>query len=304
MRLVQNTLPTFTLAQFSVIGLFIFIMTMTFLRLSDVKNALSALTTQSVPAINQASKLTSEVQTLVTLTAQLSQSESKSYQRLISQQIKTSLLRLNSPAFKLKTNDKFLFRQLNALSQEIEELNNLIAYRMQIEDEFNAAIEQLLNLVLSTSVAFEHHSMLSEKRNNAANLFLQVAQIRQQTRIHKLRLLEETIEYEISQVRNGKGNSIEQIRELEKIEQMLLGKNGLVNKKIEVLRVTGRARGRGNFVRNLVEDLARSIDIQTDKISNQTLNEGKEATQLVEEHIRLALISAFIAILFSFGFIY
>ncbi|MBO1254838.1 diguanylate cyclase [Alteromonas sp. 5E99-2] len=306
MRLVQNTLSTFTLAQFSVIGLFIFIMTMTFLRLADVKNALSTLTTQSVPAINQASKLTSEVQNLVTLTAQLSQSQSKSFQRLVSQQIKTSLLSLNSPAFKLETNDKFLFIQLNALSQEIEELNNLIAYRMRIEDEFDAAIEQLLNLILSTSVAFEHHPILPEKRNNAANLFLQVAQIRQQTRIHKLRLLEETIEYEISQVRNGKGkgNNIEQIRELEKIEQMLLGDNGLVNKKIEVLRVTGRARGRGNFVRNLVEDLARNIEIQTDKISIQTLNEGKEATRLVEEHIQLALISAFIAILISFAFIY
>lgn len=297
----RNTLPIFILSQFSVVGLFIFIMILALARLEDVRDALTSLSIDSVPNLNKASIITKEIQHLVALTTNLTFSNDEPSRRIVKQNIQESLNRLNSPSLQIETQDDFLFTQLNVLSQELEELNSLIVTRIQIDNEVTRKTSELFDLIASLALS----NAMQDKNTALLNkLLISAAQVEQQQRLHILRQLEETISIEITKSKESVDKNSTLLESINNIEVLLLSDDGLINKKIEALRISGRAKGRGNFVRNLVEDVARSIEIETEIISRNTLEDSQKATRRVYEQTQITIVTAIVVIVMSFFVVY
>lgn len=302
MKIFHNTLPIFSLAQFSLVGLFIFIMVITIQRFTEVGEALIELTTHSVPTINQSSKLTAKIQTLVTLTSQLTFSNTDSNRRLIITEIDATFDTLNNPLFHGQVTDEFFSIQLSVLQKEMQELNTLIVDKIAIEKRLNRQTKHLIDYMTDTLSDSTFYTL--GQHRELSKLYLNAAKIEQQKSLNTLRQLETSISSELEKVRRLNTQDSMFLVSLNIIESILIGEDGLINNKIKALRIVGRVRGRGNFVSNLVKDVARTIQFESDLLSSKTLNEGNQGAQRVKQQTRFVLISAIIVVLVSLFFVY
>lgn len=285
----KTTLYVFILAQCSVMVLFVLILMLSLFRLHDVRQLLSEVTTNSVPALSQAAMITRDVQQLVSLTARLTSVENQSARRIIKNQLDEALSRLKSPAFQQKSNDKYFSTQLNVLAQEIEELNTLVRQQIEVEKEVRIERETLFDYLNQVFEGRDERYIELESSQVLVSLILKIAQINQQFQLHELRLLEGKIANQLKQLRviAGKGQYSDEL--VVTLEKAVLGEWGMVDKQANVMRIRGRSRGRGSFVEHLAEEVASSIELRASAVTKNTAQSTLSASKRVTDQITLSL---------------
>lgn len=273
-------------------------------RFNELGDALIELSTNSVPTINQSSKLATEIQTLVTLTSQLTFSTNNSNRRLITKEIEAAFDRLNNPSHQHKIKDEFLLVQLSVLQKEIEELDELITNKIHLEKTLHRQTANLIEYMSATLFESESTLLNVEQHKALSKLHLQATKIEQQNNLNNLRQLETSIINEVKEAKRLNAQNLDFIFSLNIVNSMLLGEDGMISHKIDALRIAGRARGRGNFVSNLVKDVARSIQFQTDLLNSKTIEEGSQSAQRVQQQIRFVIVASVIVVLLSLFFVY
>ncbi|MDA8621478.1 diguanylate cyclase, partial [Psychrosphaera sp.] len=88
----------------------------------------------------------------------------------------------------------------------------------------------------------------------------------------------------------------------ESLDNLLFGSNGLVQTRIQQLRIEGRTIGRGNFVRNLVTDFANQVEYESFHLNNQVVKETQSATLAISAQLTVVIMS-FVMSLFIFAII-
>lgn len=304
MQSKKKTLYLFIFAQCSVMGLFLLILTLSVVRLDEVKRVLVDVTTSSIPTLSQATAVTREVQHLISLTARLTSAENQSSRRITKADLDKTLERLRAPTLHDQHSDKYLMTQMRVLMQEIEELNALVRQRIDVEREVSVERDALFEY-LNTIVEGNDMRFLDLQSSQVlVSLILEIAQINQQYQLHELRLLEGNIEQSIAELRATTNTNEEEQALISSIEEAVLDEWGMINKQANVMRIRGRSRGRGSFVEHLAEEVATNIEYRANAVTQSTSKHANIASSRVKEQIGLSLALSSIVVLICCGIIF
>jgi len=301
----QKTVRLFTFAQLAIILLFTVVTLVSLVRLADVRALLLSLTQESVPVISQTSQLNNQVQSLATLTTFLSVSNSSPEVSSAKRKIESIIDKINLNLINSDSGSQYLTKQLNTVYEEINELNVLVLKRIEQEESLKASFSRFYDIVFKLFV--EGNINLEDKNitNNLLKILLLAVQIDEQSRLHELRKIEQDLVLKIELTQRSLASSNIELRStIELLEVLAVGENGLVNQKVESLRVAGRTRGRDSFVRNLIADVASNLEFQSQIINQTILDDTSKAAVKTSQQITLAIWAGIISVLITLAIIY
>ncbi len=304
-RYKGKTLRLFVYAQVVIVSSFSILMAFTINTMVDVRDVLSDLTEEDVPIITQTAVLNNQVNRLATLTTVLSNSLSEPSRNLARKQIDQVVNRLQATIQNSVSENGFIERQISVISQEIDELEYLVQQRIVVEANLNNAIETFyvdkFNL-LSTLKSADYSNALNQYLIRIVELSVK---IERQDRLHLLRQTEKSLNDIFEQaIQNAKQIGDDQlVNGLTELYAQLNGTDGLINQKIAALRIVGRARGRDNFVRNLIADVARNLEHQTLLVNRSTKDSSTQASLKVKKQTTTAITVGLFLIFITLGII-
>lgn len=308
----RHSIRVFTYAQFGIVVLFTVVTLFSMIRLSEIGNILATLTNETVPKITRSSLLNTKIQNLATLTTMLSSSDSIPAFQLAKRKLDFGIKTINNPI--LSDVDKstpervYLNKQLAIIIQEITELEVLVQERIAgkqvILDTHEKSSISILEL-LSKIKMFNADGNIESIKNEFLDILVLALQIDQQTKIHKIRQLDEQLTVKFALVNNSINNTqTTLVMSISSLEELLIGENGLIDQKVESLRVMGRTRGRSNFVRNLIKDVASSLQHQTHLINSAGIQDANDATKLAVRYTNITILLGVFSIILTLGIIY
>lgn len=301
----QKTVRLFTVAQFTIILLFSLVTVLSLIRLADVRALLLSLTEESVPVISQTSQLNNQVQSLATLATFLSESHSVPEVSSAKRKINVVIAQINLNLTNRKTDSQYLTKQLNTVYDEIDELGALVLTRIAQDASLETNLTTFYDVVFSLFVDGELNQDDKETTNNLLSILLLALQIDQQTRLHELRKIEQDLKSKIEQTQNSlRSSNLTLVNTIESLKSLAVGESGLVNQKVESLRITGRSRGRDSFVRNLIADVASHLEFQSQVINQNLLTEASQAAEVTSQQITLAIWTGILVVLITLVIIY
>lgn len=295
-----------TTAIVCVLGLFVLVTLLAYLKFSDFRLKLNNITEKSLPSMALSSRVFSNVNSLTYLAESLSRSSSDAMRGIAVSKINTQLNQLNLMAVN-DLSDPFLLVQLNALKLELGELDELVKERLNIAEKLSDNRKQMYGLY---DRVIENSQIDMQKFSNlnaygwvltVSDIVASTGEMISQNRLHAIRLMAEQIE--------GKFGSLEQQISLlagtqkqnalllsEQLNQLIMSDEGLLTLRVKQLRVTGRVTGRGNFVRNLILDYAGLAGFQSYQVNAAVIAETQAANDQVKQQIKIIGIVTIIAI--------
>ena len=299
----RNTIRLFTYAQILIVAVFSLVVLFSAVRLTEIGNVLAELNNETVPKISYTASLTTQIQNLATLTAILANSQSKPAEQLARESVQYSMRQINETMLKSATDRTFLFNQLNLLYKEIHDLDELVLQRIillkQLDDSksrVNGHIQQLLAKIREIDNTDVSENMLVE-------VLLLSVKLNEQSRLHEIRQIEVNLHTIIESLKND-SNLNRFIDNINNLEDLLFDSNGLVNQKVESLRLDGRTRGRDNFVRNLVADVSSNLQYEAYVVNKMSIQDARESTKLTEQYAKIVIAASVFAVMLAFTIIY
>ena len=301
----RQTIRLFTYAQLAIVAVFSIVVLFSTTRLTEIGKVLAELTNVTVPKISYAASLNTQIQSLATLTAVLANAQSKPARQLARENVRKSIRGINEISLKNSTDSTFLYTRINTLFKEIHELDELILQRIVLlkqlsesKNKLNAEIKRLLAITRELNGSSSSESMIVEA------LFLSV-KISEQNRLDEIRQIEinlhAILEYLKIQLSIDQPNNNVNI---DKLETLLFSPEGLINQKIQSLRVEGRTRGRDNFVRNLIADVSSNLQYQAYVVNKSSIENARQSTLLTKQYSKLTITAGVLAVLLAIAIIH
>jgi diguanylate cyclase (GGDEF)-like protein len=295
-----------TTAIVCVLGLFILVTMLAYLKFSDFRLKLNNITEKSLPSMALSSQVFSNVNSLTYLAESLSRSSSDAMRRIAISKVEAQLSQLNLMAVN-DLSDPFLLVQLKALKLELEELDQLVQERLNIATKLSDKRQQMYGLY-DRVIENSQIDMQTLNDLNAYGWVLSVSDIIastgemiSQNRLHTIRLMAEQIKIKLASLEQQvsllddpqKQNALLLSQQL---NQLIMADTGLISLRVKQLRVTGRVTGRGNFVRNLILDYAGLAGFQSYQINASVIEETQAANNQVKQQIKIIGIVTIVAI--------
>ncbi|WP_333797619.1 GGDEF domain-containing protein [Rheinheimera sp.] len=296
-----------TLTSLLVLLLFIAMAVLVQNRLGSFQHLLQNITGSAIPAVVQSSRVYSQINQLLFLTEALSRAPSQAVRHNLYQDIQLNLQGLQSLTKEWQTGF-YQNAQLVALIEEIDNLNQLMSERLELQSKVRLSQQQIYQLyeqvqAYTSKLALadeERHSLwllefaavvtLSGKASDL-NRMMQLRQLKQQVEQQMLRLRQARAALPANQVELAEKSDLQ-------LRSLLLETEGLLPLREQQLAIGGRATGRGNFVRNLVLDYARLAENSAYDISGTVLGDAAQIQQQLQQDNRQILSGALLVILF------
>ncbi|WP_412970909.1 diguanylate cyclase [Glaciecola sp. MF2-115] len=301
----RQTIRLFTYAQFAIVAVFSIVVLFSTIRLTEIGKILAELTNETVPKVSYAATLNTQIQNLATLTAVLANAQSKPARQLARESVQKSMQQINDTLLKNSTDSTFLFTRLNTLYKEIHELDELVLQRIifqkQLENSksrLNAEIQKLLTNTREINGPSNSESMLVEA------LLLSV-KITEESRLHEIRQIEANLLEILERLKfQFDASEMNEQFNTKNIEALLFDPEGLINQKIQSLRIEGRTRGRDNFVRNLIADASSNLQYQAYVVNKTSIENARKSTLLTQQYSILTIAAGALAVLLALAIIY
>lgn len=301
----QKTIRLFTFAQFLIVLMFTIVTVFAVLRLSAVGKVLTDLSNNSVPQIIQASALNNLIQSLGTSTTILSRAETNPARQLAMQKIEKSLDGINFSLLAREGNEAFLSKQLSTLNKEIDDLDSLVAQNIRQKMILTYTKSDLSNAIVNTFAKLDSNGASADTQEQLLEIVLLTSQVDQQGQLHKLRELETRLKFQlqglITTLPSGNSELLEQARIL---QTLIISPVGIINQQVRLLQIKGRARGRGNFVRNLIADVASNLQYQSQLVNGATIQSATDTTMEAAVYTKAVFVLGIFSILMTLGIIY
>lgn len=305
MKTKQQTIRLFSYLQMGIVLLFMLVVIFAIIRITELGKILENIADETIPEITQASTLINQVQNLATLTTILSISETSPAHQLSQQKIQSSIEKINKELLNRSSDSQLLARQFATITIEIDELNYIVHQRIAGQQAFLKVKRTLNERVLRDIKELRASSNNVELEDNLLNIFLLAFRVEQQNRLHEIRQIEISLASIIKLIKSELAkNTGQSLIDIDAIEALLLGPDGLINQKIKSLRTIGRTQGRGNFVRNLIGDIASNLQYQNYTTNRSSVGKAKEMSVLASQYSKLTIFAAIISILLTLGLIY
>ena len=272
----KRTLKLFTGAQAVIFALFVLVTVFTLVRLASFGNLAERFTKTTLPELTNASTQLNYVQQLVNYTSTLSMVTSEPARRIVLTQINESLTNIRNVSFKAGS-EGFIELQIDVLDREIKELDELVGQQISVQKQLEKTTNEAF---AALRVSHRHYGQLDESNveDRVINLSVLVARVGRQTRLHQLRQLERELSVIFDDLIKTVPSEDARVH-TNQLFTLLLGDKGLLEQKIESLRMAGRARGRGNFVRNLADDISKKVAFRVEQLQNNAKKIATDAAQ-------------------------
>jgi len=303
----------------SIVMLFIMSSALSYLRLNEFQSVLSKITNNSIPNILRSAKIYNKINELTFLTESLVNATSDAAHRIAYQKIQTRLNEIEQVITEKKI-DSSVENQLNGLMVEVSSLNVLVEQRLILNQILSDKAQQMFHL---------YEQLLLYSREELKKTTLGAAG-QHNTHIWALKYSELLINSEksltihrLQYVRKTEKSTLKGLNELEpyieffpvekqpiakeltlKLKKLLIGDNGLFALRIEQLRLIGRVRGRGNFVKNIADDFARVVDFQLYKTNKNVINETGNTSKRISKQTYLMVVSFIIIFILLFWVVF
>ncbi|ETI59236.1 diguanylate cyclase [Marinomonas profundimaris] len=264
-----------------VIALFVSVGTLLQTKLEQTQSILNDLTSNTLPAMINANQSAIKSNELLSALESLMSSNTPVERRIADVEVQKKLKETQEQANKVSYSQNEL-RLLNTIQEEMIDLNFFIDTKLDLADQITKKQNELSRLKSNADYAFQvniGHTDLDKKQKTAWKIaYLEVITlaytIEDTHRLNDLQELQRLIEQQLS--------NIELITEklppsLNKrlaplnaaIRDLLSGEKGLLSSQERYIRISGRTRGRENFIQNLISDY--------NKVANQfSLNENQK----------------------------
>jgi diguanylate cyclase (GGDEF)-like protein len=303
----------------SIVVLFITSSALSYLRLNEFQSVLSKITNNSIPNILRSAKIYNKINELTFLTESLVNATSDAAHRIAYQKIQTRLNEIDQVITKKKI-DSSIENQLNGLMVEVSSLNVLVEQRLILNQILSDKTQQMFHLyeqlLMYSREEFKKTTLGAAGQYNTHIWALKYSELlinsEKSLSIHRLQFVRKTekstlkgmIELE-SYIEFFPVEKQPLAKELTlKLKKLLIGANSLFALRIKQLRLIGRVRGRGNFVKNIADDFARVIDFQLYKTNKKVINETENTSQHILKQTYLMVISSIIIFILLFGVIF
>ena len=295
----------FTVALVCVVAVFAGVTLLAFSRLIDFRTTLSDITEKSVPNMVFSGQVFNQVNTLIYLTEGLSKPKSRASLLNLERNIDLQMDKLQKLA-SAQLADPYLSVQLDALKIELSELKGLIYQRLQVEKLLQLQLDSVYQVY---DQLLSQHSDIARQSEWALLVADSVAMAGKVTTMSRVYAIRQTasqmsqtlkrLELEAKGLSSDKQSLVNQLNQ--SLTGMLLGQDGVIELSIELLRIEGRARGRGNFVRNLILDYANLAEYQSYEVNESVLQQADSTTAKVNKQIKVIGAISIAALLFLLG---
>ncbi len=303
MQQKRKSLRLFTVAQFIIVGMFGIVTVMSLNRLADVKDVLQTTVEDSVPQITRYASLNNQIQSLATRTTILSAAENEPARRLARREVNKVLMRLENTLSSMQS-ETFFSKQMSIIKMELEDLDFLVKQKISLNTDLNDEIFRFTKAIDNILKAVEPSLESRVLKQELLSLSLDVAKLDQEKRLQNLRQSEESFKEKEDLIFQNHKKLIEQTSLGNQFNSLFLGLNKLVLLKVETLLIDGRTRGRDSFMRNLIGDLAKTLEYQTELANREILKASNSSTQKAIQQTRLSIFISIAAVLVTIGIIY
>ncbi|MFT5541149.1 MAG: diguanylate cyclase (GGDEF)-like protein [Glaciecola sp.] len=301
----QQTIRLFSYIQFGIVLLFTLVVIFAIVRITELGKILDNLTDKTIPKMTQASSLINQVQELATLTTILSISENSPGLQLSNRKIQQSIQKINVDLLNRSSDGRLLTTQFSTITKESDELSDLVKQRIAGERALLAIKNKLNALILRDLKNMSSSESNAELENNFLNLFLLTGKIEQQSRLHEIRQIEDSLAATVTKIKiNLAAKNKNELVDIANLEFLLLGQDGLINQKVKSLRIIGRTLGRANFVRNLIADIASNLEYQNFVANRAIIQKARKVNELAAQYSMLTMLAGVISILLTLSLIY
>lgn len=294
-RLTLTTI--FAITFISVLLVFSSVTALNYYRLIDFREILDQIAQTSLPNVVVLEQLNNNISALSAISDGLSNARSEPSLRIAETQIENKISEIKLLA-EQQVHDKFMFAQLNAISQELYELRELASQRLDIELQLNerekllyALNDQVTNLASQVELSAENIQLRQIWRSE---FFKAVAIVSKSLHVNRLQTIRQ-LSIQVSAVLQNLYNQTNMLplsqREQfhafsQQLDNTLFAKNGLFPLRITLLRLSGRVTGRGNFVHNLIIDYSRLLNFKSYQLSDSVIRKTRLTSQRVRQQIQ------------------
>jgi diguanylate cyclase (GGDEF)-like protein len=141
---------------------------------------------------------------------------------------------------------------------------------------------------LSTTMSEGNRSSASSWFEEFAQLTIMSANLMSADKLNQIRKSSQKIRNKYAYIQTIQPTYLEaKLSELNTdFEDIVLSDTGLINLRVEQLRIKGRTNGRGNFTEKLVSDFARALNFKSTVINKKILNTARNEKETIDLQIR------------------
>ncbi|WP_051302954.1 diguanylate cyclase domain-containing protein [Psychromonas aquimarina] len=294
-----------------IVFLFISAMTLSHYRLLGFQSILTGITEDSFPEITYSRNLHNQINELLHLSSRLAYAANDVTLRMAKQSIDNKVQSIQKQINEQDGN-VYLGTQLNVISNEFSSLQLLVKQKLAVQEQIIEAQntmyvlhEKMFRLspqVNKNSAGTTWTSAYSEMITLASKTLIklrlqEVRQIYRQIE-NKIFLLEKDIISLPQSSRTSAESLTAQLRLL------LFAENGLLQLKIEQLRINGRVIGREHFVKNLLDDFSRVAEFKSYQINEAVIADTNSITEKASAETKLMNAASLLVLFVLFAVIY
>ncbi|NQY94304.1 MAG: GGDEF domain-containing protein [Campylobacteraceae bacterium] len=289
---------------------FLFIVYLSYTRHIEYTDILSNINTLSIPKIIDSSQVNKHVNFLVYSTEKLNNSRTQASRRLTYESILKEIKQIIHVGNKTNTTNSFLDNNLKVIQNELDSLNSLIEKILILRRKIEKKLQSLNRInteILLLYETFYFHTIENKIAiNNWRVHFAELVNLSYRAQnITKLNVLRQNISKQktlftllIQDIRYVQNKPFNILKNYTKdLNTNNLVNDGLLELRLEQLRISGRAIGHGNFVNNLIYDFSRELEFQAIKYTESVILNTKNNQKKAKEQIDLMIIY-FIVIFF------
>ncbi|WP_051275372.1 GGDEF domain-containing protein [Aestuariibacter salexigens] len=301
-------------ALLSTLLLLVVVSVLAFQRLTEVRSILLQVANESVPTVISSGETYTHINALAYLSDSLSEARNEPALRLAMFRIRERIATIEELAD--SQSNTVTVERLEPIQREIDYLFELVRQRLNIEagldsawQDLDEAYQRIQTQTLTEGATDTDAELTYRWRQQFGRVIALASQLRQQSRLTELRDLQQRINRSLAQMRDITGQTSTDIdfyfaAANTELANIITGTDGVIDLAAKRLRVSGRANGQGNFVRNLILDFANLNEFKAYQLSDSVLQNTRQTASQIEQHIIIISVS-FVLLIFMFSaFVY
>jgi diguanylate cyclase (GGDEF)-like protein len=255
------------------------------------------------------SEVFNEASKLLEFTNLLAKAKSDAAKRLAEQQLNDYIRDIKTISTK-KLNDRFLEKQLEIINLELLEFSDLIWQRANIEEKLNTKRAQMYD---TFAEIFERKSLAQSNNQQAQintrwltelpSLMITAEKAVNAQKMQNVRGLFASVKRQIAQIQNT-SKTAKQHDAIVRIKQLVFAKDGLEYLVISYLKLNGRVIGRESFMRHLIEDFSRLLEMTSNETKANIFSQVEQAVTQSKQRTNTIGLVIIVAILMIFAILF
>lgn len=298
----------FSVALSIILTLFILVSWLTFSKLLSFESLLINISDQALPEVALTSELHIETSRLLQFTDLLASAHSDAAKRLAEQQLNSYMNNIKGLSNN-KLKNQFLDTQLNIINLELLEFSHLIWQRAKVNTQLENNKNKLynyfssaFNIIPNSNAEVSSGNRVWETEMPQLMILIEQAMSTKQLQIARGHFA--SAKQKIAIINASVEKSSKRVNILDGLNNIIFDINGLEALIISQLKLNGRVLGRENFIRHLIEDFSRLLELTINDAQEKLIQKVTSSVSQSKQQIQMIGFTITIAITLLFGVLF